>query len=154
MRIFGYSAFAILQAPGASDSGDGFGTGLLGLIAGSSLLSQGVLLSLLLLSIGQTYDEDADIYEITRFAWRLSVENARGRLVLAHSDGVVVGAFRPQRWLEATSRNFPGKGDDPDRWGFVGLEASDVWHDYVGKRVPDRYRPRGAANPVRYCDPE
>ena len=51
MRIFGYSAFAILQAPDASDSGGGFGTGLLGLIAESSLLSQGVLLSLLLLSI-------------------------------------------------------------------------------------------------------
>ena len=51
MRIFGYPAFAIMQAPGASDPGSGFGTGLLGLIADSSLLSQGVLLSLLLLSI-------------------------------------------------------------------------------------------------------
>ena len=51
MRIFGYPAFAILQAPGASDSGSGFGTGLFGLIAESSLLSQGVLLSLLILSI-------------------------------------------------------------------------------------------------------
>jgi biopolymer transport protein TolQ len=51
VRIFGYPAFAILQAPGASDSGSGFGTGLFGLIAESSLLSQGVLLSLLILSI-------------------------------------------------------------------------------------------------------
>ena len=51
MRIFGYSAFAILQAPGGSDPGGSFGTGLIGLIAESSLLSKGVLLSLLLLSI-------------------------------------------------------------------------------------------------------
>ena len=51
MRIFGYSAFALLQVPGASDPGSGFSTDLIGLIAESSLLSQGVLLSLLLLSI-------------------------------------------------------------------------------------------------------
>ena len=51
MRIFGYSAFALLQAPDASDLRDGFGGGLISLIAESSLLSKGVLLSLLLLSI-------------------------------------------------------------------------------------------------------
>ena len=40
-----------MQAPDASDAGGSFGTGIIGLIAESSLLSQGVLLSLLVLSI-------------------------------------------------------------------------------------------------------
>ena len=51
MRIFGYSALALLQAPDASDVGGGFGGGLIGLVAESSPLSMGVLFSLLLLSI-------------------------------------------------------------------------------------------------------
>jgi hypothetical protein len=35
--------------------------------------------------------------------------------------------------------------------GFVGREApDDIKQLYIGKRVPDEYRKRGAANPVRY----
>ena len=51
MRIHGYYALALLQAPGASDPGGGFGDGIIGLIEQSSLLSRGVLTILLLFSI-------------------------------------------------------------------------------------------------------
>ncbi len=51
MRIPGYYALALLQAPGASEPGGGFGGGIIGLIEQSSLLSRGVLSILLLFSI-------------------------------------------------------------------------------------------------------
>ncbi len=106
---------------------------------------------LLLVSIAQTYRDGADVYEAARFAWKLDVGRAEQyALVLAHSDGIVRGAFRPERWMQATSENFPGRGDEPDRWGFVGRDAEpEVADYYVGKRVPDDLR---GQTPVRYCD--
>ena len=106
---------------------------------------------LLLVSIAQTYSDGADVYEAARFAWKLDVGRAEQyALVLAHSHGIVRGAFRPERWMQATSENFPGRGDEPDRWGFVGREAEpEVADYYVGKRVPDDLR---GQSPVRYCD--
>ena len=106
---------------------------------------------LLLVSIAQTYRDGADVYELARYAWKVDVGRAeRYSLVLAHSDGIVRGAFRPERWMRATAENFPGRGDDPERWGFVGSEAEpDVTDYYVGKRVPDELRGRSA---FRYCD--
>jgi hypothetical protein len=54
-------------------------------------------------------------------------------------------------WLEATPANFPERDGAPGRLGFVGKEApSDIAALYVGKRVPDEYRKRGAANPIKY----
>jgi len=48
-------------------------------------------------------------------------------------------------------RNFPGRVPAPGRFGFIGREASpELGQRYVGKRVPDEYRKRGAANPIKY----
>ncbi|MYC33804.1 MAG: hypothetical protein F4X64_11590 [Chloroflexi bacterium] len=98
------------------------------------------------------------VYDATRFAWPVSPKTAGDyNLVLASLRGLIVGAFRPnQPWIEATQANFPGLADTdiPDRWGFVGKEAEDVWDDYVGKRVPAIYRKKGARLPFRYCNPK
>ena len=110
---------------------------------------------LILLSLGQSYRSGVDSYEAARFAWKLDGDRAgRFGLVLAHSRGLVVAAFRPERWIPATSENFPGRDTHPGRWGFVGRPAEPETVDYyVGRRVPDRFRHRGASNPVRYCEP-
>ena len=52
---------------------------------------------LILISIGQSfYDETASIYDAVRAAWRLDISRARTYgLVLAHRQGMVIGAFRP-----------------------------------------------------------
>lgn len=72
-------------------------------------------------------------------------------MVLATQQGLIVGAFIAIEWLEATGVNFPGREDAPGRFGFVGNEAPPAISQlYVGKRVPDEYRKRGAANPIRY----
>ena len=71
--------------------------------------------------------------------------------MFAHIQGLIVGAFVAHEWLEATQQNFPGREAVPGRWGFVGEEASPpVQALYVGKRVPDEFRKRGAANPIKY----
>jgi hypothetical protein len=96
---------------------------------------------------------ERDLYEATRYAWKLSVKKARqAKLVLATVQGMIVGAFIPEEWLDATAANFPGREGVPGRWGFRGKEAPKGVRDrYVGKRVPDEYRKRGAANPVKYA---
>lgn len=95
---------------------------------------------------------DRSLYEATRFAWKISIPRAEeAEIVLSVVHGLIVAAFIPDQWLRANSDNFPGREDRPDRVGFVGHDApADIASLYVGKRVPDRYRKRGSANPIRY----
>jgi len=92
------------------------------------------------------------LYEATRYAWKVSKSKAKqAEVILATVQGLIVGAFIADDWLEATGANFPGREDVPGRYGFVGGEArADIKEQYVGKRVPDEYRKPGAANPIKY----
>jgi len=112
---------------------------------------------LILISIGRSYDEETkNIYDAVRGVWSLDVERAKQhKLVLAHRRGIVLGAFRPTTWLPATKSNFPWLTEDIEgRWGFVGVPVEpDIATLYIHKRVPDYYRAKGAANPVRYANP-
>ncbi len=96
------------------------------------------------------------LYEATRYAWKVRLSKAQqAEVVLATLQGLIVGAFTAQQWLPATSTNFAGREDVPldvpGRFGFVGEEApAQIRNQYVGKRVPDEYRKRGSANPIRY----
>ena len=110
---------------------------------------------LILISIGRLWKERG-VYEAVRGVWELDMERAKKRkLVLAHVRGVVRGAYRPTKWLKGTAENFPlDRGLLPERIGFEGDPAGpEVWEKYVGKRVPEKYRKRGAQNPARYLDP-
>jgi len=110
---------------------------------------------LMLISIGVTYYQLGDPYDAVRFAWKVNQSRAeRYNLVLARHGGLCVGAYRPLRWLPATLENFSDLAsrrdidENPDRLGFVGNRADDVWDKYVGKRVPERF-PR-TQNAIRY----
>lgn len=105
----------------------------------------------ILIGVNRTATETS-LYDATRYAWKISRARAtRAEVILPTVHGLIVGAFVADAWLDATSANFPGKEDRPGRLGFVGHEASpEIKHLYVGKRVPDEYRKRGAANPIRY----
>jgi hypothetical protein len=111
---------------------------------------------LILINIGKSYnDETRNIYEAVRGCWVISSQRAREhKLVLAHRRGIVVGAFRPTDWLPSTTANFPWHTGDGNRWGFVGEPADEeTARIYVRKRVPEAYRAKGAANPVRFIKP-
>ena len=113
---------------------------------------------LLLISIGVYYYRRYSPYDAVRFAWKLNRRRLGNyNLVLASLRGVVVGAYRPRKWLAATRENFPDL-TDRDMDGYLGFEGEDaereVWDYYVRKRVPERYRKRGARNPRRYCHPD
>jgi hypothetical protein len=108
----------------------------------------------LLISVNRSAVERS-LYDATRYAWKLDKKKAKqADVILATIQGVIVGAFIAHDWLEATAANFPGREEGegaPRRFGFVGKEApDDIKRLYLGKRVPDEYRKRGAANPIKY----
>lgn len=95
---------------------------------------------------------ETSLYEATRYAWKISKQKAeKAEVVLAVQQGLIIGAFVADRWLEAAAENFPGHESVPGRLGFIGREASAELHRlYVRKRIPDSYRKKGAANPIKY----
>jgi hypothetical protein len=105
----------------------------------------------LLISVNRSATETS-LYDATRYAWKISRSKAKqAEVILATRQGLIVGAFVADDWLDATAANFPGREDVPGRLGFVGRDApANLTELYVGKRVPDEYRKRGAANPIKY----
>jgi uncharacterized protein len=105
----------------------------------------------LLISVNRSGLETS-LYEATRYAWKISPSKARkAEVILATQQGLIVGAFIAHAWLEATSANFPGREAVPGRFGFDGKEAPEELQAlYVGKAVPETFRKRGAANPIKY----
>jgi hypothetical protein len=106
----------------------------------------------IMITINRSLTEGKSIYDAVRYAWKIDAKKAqKAELVLAVQQGLIVGAFVPERWLEATANNFPGAADRPGRRGFIGREAPlDIGKLYLRRRVPDHMRRPGAANPVRY----
>jgi hypothetical protein len=106
----------------------------------------------MLISINRSATEAASLYEATRYAWKIRKSKAeQSEVILATWHGLIVGAFTANKWLVATTVNFPGRKGVPDRFGFEGQEApSEFQKLYVNKRVPEEYRKPGAANPIKY----
>jgi len=100
----------------------------------------------LLINVNRSATE-IPLYEAVRHSWKLNKENAeQAEVVLATRLGLIIGAFIPHRWLDATTENFPGRSTDKGRIGFEGEEApQEIQKLYVGKRVPDEYRKKGAS---------
>jgi hypothetical protein len=106
----------------------------------------------LLISVNRTAVERG-LYEAVRYAWKLDPARAsEAETVLAVVQGLIHDAFIADEWLPATTQNFPGLQEDrPGRFGFIGHPApAAIRETYIGKRVPDDDRKRGAANPIKY----
>ena len=103
----------------------------------------------LIVIISLNWDEDpATLYDTTRFAWPFSWRERqraeRVEVILASYKREIVGAFTADEWLPATAENFPGLGNEPDRYGFNGREADlEIQNLYVGKRVSEELRSHG-----------
>ena len=105
----------------------------------------------ILISVNRSAAETS-LYGATRYAWKISRRKAlQADVILATLRGLIIDAFVADDWLPATAANFPGHEDAPGRLAFVGQEApTELRAEYVGKRVPDEYRKRGASNPIKY----
>ncbi len=95
---------------------------------------------------------DNDLLDAVSYAWRLKKQKAESaEVILATFQGLIVGVFIAEKWLEATHDNFPGKTEVKDRYGFIGSEApQDIKERYINKVIPDKYRKKGASNPIKY----
>lgn len=105
---------------------------------------------------------DVSLYDAVRYAWKVNVARAeQAEFILATVKGIVRGVFVATQWLPALEVNFPtlrAWGEDPEqdiaeskRHGFIGYEApAEISALYMGKRVPDEYRKRGAMSPLKY----
>ncbi len=91
--------------------------------------------------------EHDGVYEAVRTKWRVNERKARqAECVLAVIDGICRGVYIPYKWSEVLMP--PGM---PRRWEFDGRLADESTRKrYEGKRIPDRMRKRGVANPVLY----
>lgn len=91
-----------------------------------------------------TIDEGGSVYEAVRRAWVLKKEHAdKADCILAVSEGFVVGVFVTEGGWQ--------KCEDSDRYYFTGREASEeIKAKYFHRRIPQRYRNRAAASPIRY----
>lgn len=106
----------------------------------------------IMINVNQSKTERS-LYDATRVAWRISKKKAEeAEYVLAVSNDLIIGVFKPNKWLRTTKDNFSIITIDvPDRFGFIGEEASpDIKGVYLHKRIPDSYRKKGAANPIKY----
>ena len=109
---------------------------------------------ILMITINKSVSEYS-IYNATRFAWKLSNKKVKQvQYVLAVIQGIIVDVFKPIEWKIALTKNFPEFSnfeDQPKRMGFVGKRANqEILNQYLRKRVPPKYRKKGAANPVKY----
>lgn len=151
---------ALIDAyPGLTNSMDGQGSSEFGTMHAREIISQyqsepaKFKHKTIIITINRS-SEDKSPYDAVRYAWKMSKNKVReAEIVVASVRGVIKGVFVPERWLDATPKNFPqlcteaGKG----RIGFEGRDAPQELQDlYLNKRIPEEYRKRGAANPIRY----
>ena len=151
-RAYEVEAAVIDAYPGLTNLVNGYGSGEYGSRHVEEIINEyageefQVKEDLMLISIGVYYYKRESAYDAVCYAWGVNRDRAeKHKLVLAHVKGLVDGAYRPEKWLPATSENFPklaSRYEDfeelPQLFGFVG-EPADVWEDYFGKRVPERF---------------
>jgi hypothetical protein len=91
--------------------------------------------------------ENNGIYKAVRGYWRINPSTAnKYPYVLAVRYGIVVGVYQIEE-------NGWKKLEDSERAYFDGTEAPDETKKiFLNKRIPERFRKKGSANPTIYCD--
>lgn len=87
---------------------------------------------------------NGDIYEATRYAWKLNYSRAiKYKYILSVINGVVMAVYEPEKWQEAK--------DNHGRYEFFGKPAPQAISSiFVNKRVPEEYVKKGMSNPILY----
>lgn len=101
----------------------------------------------LLIRINSSYREGMrkeELFRVTSFCWRLSLEKAAEvDLVFSIYQGVIIEVYRPITWY---------KVEDSGRIAFNGeLAESTIRKKYIGKSVKHYYK-QGESNPCKYLN--
>ena len=94
--------------------------------------------------------EEEQIYEAVRASWPINPSRAnKYPYVLAVRYGIVVGVYKiNENGWEKDSNDMTGQ-----RALFNGNPAEEnVKNYFMGKKIPERFRKKGLANPCLYCD--
>ena len=88
-------------------------------------------------------ENNNNLYETTRKAWRADLNNAKKyNYVFAAVDGIVKNVYTDLTWYHSSVVN---------RIEFTGKECSEDWvKNILDKKIPERYCKKGAANPFMY----
>ncbi len=89
-------------------------------------------------------NDDYDIYRTTRKAWNAKLSSAsRYKYVFSVINGIVKEVFDVTRWYESAVYG--------ERIEFEGKSCKEEWtKQVIGKKIPEKYRKRGLANPFLY----
>ncbi len=93
-----------------------------------------------------------DVHDKATRSYNMSRIRSKADYVLSVQNGIIVGVFIADNWLKATKENFPIlENDIPGRFGFIGKKAPKAVLDkYLDKRIPEKFRKKGAINPIKY----
>lgn len=87
------------------------------------------------------------MYEATRYSWKINPKRAKKcKYVFGVIDGIVRGIYQPKEWVLS---------DNGERYEFIKEDITideSVTKQFLGKRIPEKYRRRGMSNPVLYHD--
>ena len=91
-------------------------------------------------------ERNNDLYATVRSAWKLNVNKAKEYpYVLGVVNGIVKGVYKAKQWNQA-----PG---EKGRIEFTGTEApNEIKELFMEKRIPEKFRRKGNANPALYSD--
>lgn len=81
-------------------------------------------------------------YHAVRASWHLSLKTAQKyKYVIGTINGIVIGCYKNCRWYQESESRIAFEGEKAD---------DDFCNRYMNKRIPSKYRTKGAANPCRY----
>lgn len=86
-------------------------------------------------------EANGNLYEATRICWKASLKNAeKYHYVFSVINGIVIEVYKVDNWFQYNS----------DRIAFEGEPTEDHMAKYKWKRIPIKYRIKGASNPFLY----
>ena len=150
---------ALIDAyPGTTNIAGGFGSNDCGPMNAYEIVSKysaeeaNFQHKIIMININRSIAEKS-IYDATSFCWKIDTDRAKkADYVLAVERGIIVGVFVANECKKASKEHFPEFGEYTNgRYGFIGSEANDeIKNLYLKKRMPDKYRKKGSANPIKY----
>ncbi|MBN2754412.1 MAG: hypothetical protein JXR81_06035 [Candidatus Goldbacteria bacterium] len=150
---------ALIDAyPGASNKVAGYDSNYFGSMNAVEIISkykseEAVFKHKIIMITVNRSSEERTLYDATRYAWKINKEKAqKAEYAVSVIRGIIKAVYKIIEWKEANKTNFPLFDlNRPGRYGFIGEKAENsVESIYINKRIPDKYRKRGAANPIRY----